>query len=135
MSSFTNRARAAQLVDFAGLRWTRGARPTDIDLSIDWQGRTFVFGELKGHGKGLTTGQRYHSEGIVRAIRAGGKVAYAVLAHHQTKATEDIIAAEARVHSVYDGETWEHIGTNNLSLQCLLNELHDEHQGIDNVTV
>ena len=34
-TSFTNRGRASQLIDFQGLSWGL-LSPTDIDLSLDW---------------------------------------------------------------------------------------------------
>lgn len=111
MSSFHNRARAAQLIDFAGLSWGK-CGCTDIDLSLDWQGRTFVFVEIKTEGAPLPAGQRYHLEGLVRAIRAGGKVAWAIVAHHQTSAHEDILAAQCRTSKIYDGESWLTVDTN-----------------------
>lgn len=124
-SSFHNRARAAQLVDFKGLQWGK-CRCTDIDISVDWQGRTFVFTEIKSEGAPLTAGQKYHLEGLVKAIRAGGKVAYAVVAHHQTKVTEDIQAAQCRTAKVYDGTIWHPTDTNE-RLSDTLNMLYQEH--------
>ena len=125
MSSFKNRARAAQLIDFAGLQWGK-LRPTDIDLSIDWGGKTFVMVEVKGINQGLTVGQRIHLEGLVRAIRAGGKTAWAVVAKHSTRATEDIMAADCITAQVFDGNSWITEYTNN-TLCDTLNVLHDIH--------
>ena len=101
-----SRDRAAQLLAFDGMQYGR-CRPTDIDMSIDFNGDLFVFCELKVGAKGLTTGQRIHLEGLVNAIIAGGKQAVAILAHHQDWATDtDVHVAEAVVHSMYDGEQW-----------------------------
>jgi len=90
-SKIHNRARIRQIIDFDGLEWGK-LRPTDIDLSIDWQGKTFVFVELKSAGTALTLGQRIHLEGLVKAIRAGGRLAWAVFAHHDTDVSEDVTA-------------------------------------------
>jgi len=125
MSSFKNRARAKQLIDFAGLRWNR-LSPTDVDISIDWGQETFVFVEVKGINQPLTVGQRIHLEGLVRGLRAGGKEAYALVAKHSTRATEDIMAADCLVTSQFDGNNWEAVDTN----ECLgdrMNTLYDEH--------
>ena len=125
MSSFHNRARAAQLVDFAGLKWGL-CSATDIDISLDWQGKTFIFTELKGQGKMLTNGQKYHLEGIVKAIRKGGLTSYAILAHHATRASEDIHAAACIVHSVYDGKSWVPIEENK-KLATVIDGMYDAH--------
>ena len=124
-TSFKNRARAAQLIDFQDLQWGR-LRPTDIDLSIDWGGKTFVFVEVKGINQGLTVGQRIHLEGLVNAIRAGGKTAYALVAKHSTRANEDIMAADCLVASIYSGNNWETVDTN-ATLSDSMNFLYDTH--------
>ena len=101
-----NRPRARQLVAFDDLTWGK-CRPTDIDFSVDFQQRVFIFGELKGVAAPLTTGQRIHLEGLVKAIRAGGREAYAFLAHHDTPDTnDDVHTAAAIVDRVYNGERW-----------------------------
>ena len=125
MSSFHNRKRAAQLIDFKGLQWGK-MRPTDVDLSIDWGNKTFVFVEVKGINTGLTVGQRIHLQGLVDACIAGGRMAYAILAKHSTKASEDIIAADCLVSSVYNGKKWEPVYTNT-TLGDTLNEMYVDH--------
>ena len=74
-TSFTNRARAEQLIDFRGLQFGK-CSPTDIDMSMDWQGKTFVFVEIKGAGKPITAGQKYHLEGLCKGLTRGGKTAW-----------------------------------------------------------
>jgi len=125
MSSFHNRARASQLVEFKDMKWGL-CSPTDIDISIDFQGKTFIFTELKGQGKMLTKGQQYHLEGIVKAITKGGLTAYAILAHHATRASEDIHAAACIVHSVYDGKSWVPIEENK-TLATVIDGMYDAH--------
>ncbi len=125
-SSFKNRARAAQLIDFQGLQWGK-MRPTDIDLSVDWGQDTFVFVEVKGINQGLTVGQRIHLEGLVKAIRKGGKTAYAVVAKHSTRATEDVQAQNCLVTSIFSGNGWETVDTNCL-LGDMMQQLFDTHQ-------
>jgi hypothetical protein len=120
-----NRSKARQILAFDGLQWGK-CRCTDIDLSVDWQGKTFIFCEIKTEGSPLTMGQKYHLEGLVKAIRAGGKTAYAIVACHQTKASDDVHVAEARVDRVYDGNTWEKVDTNE-RLSSKLNELYNDH--------
>jgi len=106
-----NRSRAKQLLGFDGLQWGR-CRPTDLDFSMDFNKKVFVFGELKGTGAPLTVGQRIHLEGLVDAIIAGGRAAVAFVAHHDTPDTEhDVNVAESMVTSSYNGQKWESFST------------------------
>ena len=125
MTSFKHRARAEQLIDFAGLSWNK-LRPTDIDLSLDWGNKTFVFVEVKGIHRALTIGQRIHLEGLVKGLRAGDKTAHALVAKHSTRAHEDIIAADCIVSSYYDGNNWSDEYTN-ATLGDTMNHLNDLH--------
>lgn len=127
-SKIHNRARIRQIIDFDGLEWGK-LRPTDIDLSIDWQGKTFVFVELKSAGTALTLGQRIHLEGLVKAIRAGGRLAWAVFAQHDTDVSEDVTAADAVVSSIYEGDKWiKQINDTPTLLSDTLNTFYDVHQ-------
>ena len=127
MSSFHNRKRAAQLVDFEGLCWGK-LRPTDIDLSIDWQGKTFVFVEIKGKYQDLTVGQRIHLESITKAIRKGGKLAFALVAKHDTHHNEDVIAKDCFDVRVFDGNAWEDSPKNLGDTLEVLYQLHLKEQ-------
>jgi hypothetical protein len=80
---------------------------TDIDISMDWQKKYFLFVELKHISTGLTTGQRIHLEGLVDGLKAGGRTAVAILAKHDTAKGEPILARNALVASVYMGDGWE----------------------------
>jgi hypothetical protein len=126
MSSFHNRKRATQLIDFKGLQWGK-MRPTDIDLSIDWGKKTFVFVEVKEINAALTVGQRIHLEGLVDCIIDSGRMAYAIVARHATKATEDIMAEDCLVSNIYSGgKRWEPVYTNT-RLGDTLNEMYMDH--------
>ena len=120
-----NRVKAAQLLAFDGLTYGK-CKCTDIDLSMDWQGKTFVFCEVKTEGVHLTRGQQYHLEGLVKGLRKGGKEAYAIVAKHQTPAKQDVHVAQCRTHSVYNGNNWEIVDTNE-RLSVTLDELYNEH--------
>ena len=127
-SLIKNRDRAKQLLAFDGMQYGR-CRPTDIDLSMDWQGKTFVFVEMKGRGAPLTLGQKLHLEGLVNAIRAGGKTAWAIVAEHDTAYHEhDVHCAESKVRVVYDGNSWAKENLGEKSLDSLLQDLHTSHQ-------
>lgn len=122
-----NRERAKQLLAFDGMQYGK-CRPTDIDVSIDFQGKTFVFVELKGAGAPLTLGQKIHLQGLVHAIRAGGRMAWAILAHHDTPDCEhDVHVGEAKVFSVYDGNSWS-TEAKGKQLHQILEAMHAVHQ-------
>ena len=124
-----NRDRAKQLLAFDGMQYGK-CRPTDVDLSVDFQGNMFVFAELKGKGVQLTLGQRIHLTGLVDAITAGGKQAVAILAHHDTPDTEhDVHCAESIVHSAYygGGGNWERI-FGEKTLDKFITEIHNIYQ-------
>ncbi len=106
MSSFHNRKRAAQLLDFKGMTYGK-CSPTDLDFSIDFQQKCFVFGEIKGKFQKLSVGQRIHLEGLVKGLRKGGLEAFAVFAKHDTVASEDVIIYDCFDTMVYDGNSWE----------------------------
>ena len=122
-----NRNRAAQLLAFDDMQYGK-CRPTDIDLSIDFQGKYFVFTELKGRGVPLTLGQKIHLTGLVDAIEAGGREAIAILAHHDTPSCDDDVhVAESIVHSVYQGGRWERIMLK-VTLDKFIESLHNHYQ-------
>ena len=98
---------------------------TDIDLSCDWQGKTFVFVELKWGRTLLTRGQKYHLEGLVDGLVAGGRIAHAILANHDAKRGEPIMAQTSSASRIYSGHGWQDL--NSLTLGELMNELYAEH--------
>jgi hypothetical protein len=100
---------------------------TDIDLSCDWQGKYFVFVELKYGMSPLTQGQRYHLEGLVKAIKQGGREAVAILAHHQTPEGMPIIAKDSLVSSVHLGCKWETLAVPTTLLEYM-SDLHNTYQ-------
>ena len=122
MDYIRNKALMSQIIDFKGMLYGR-CRPTDIDLSIDFNKEVFIFVELKFAGNGLTTGQKIHLLGLVDAIEAGGREAYAFLATHEAGPDEDIQAATALPIMVYTKGRWE---------MCKINTLHE---AIDSVKI
>lgn len=98
-----NRARVTQIAAFDGMEYGK-CRPTDVDFAMDFQGRTFIFGEIKGGGVPLTMGQRLFLQAMVDGLRAGGKKAIAIMVTHDTPdPDEDIHVAESPVACYYDG--------------------------------
>ena len=122
-----NRKRAAQLLAFDNMQYGK-CRPTDIDVSMDFQGKCFIFTELKGGTAPLTLGQRIHLTGLVDAIEAGGREAYAILAHHNTPDTaHDVHVAESIVHSVYSGGSWERMNVE-VTLDKVISDIHNAYK-------
>lgn len=123
-----NRERAKQLSAFDGMQYGL-CRPTDIDVSLDFQQKCFVFVELKGGTAQLTKGQKIHLMGLVDAIVAGGRKGYAILANHDTKdPNHDIKVSHSVVRCIYDGNgPWsvEHSGK---TLDIVINLIHDAYQ-------
>ena len=86
---------AKQPVDFSKLNPACGKQSTDIDISMDVNGRWFSFGEAKYMGAPCPEGQRIHLASLVNAIRApcDGRDtdAYAYITSHSTPPGEDKI--------------------------------------------
>ena len=125
MVGIRNAALMSQITDYKGMVYGL-CRPTDIDLSIDFNKEVFIFTELKYQGVGLTIGQRIHLMGLVDAIEAGGRQAYAILAHHTTPKGESIMAAEAVVAMVYTLGSWERV-MRNQTLHEVIERIHTEY--------
>lgn len=84
-----DRAAAAQIRNFSGLRWGN-ITPTDIDGLIEYQNRLFVFIEAKYMGANLPHGQRLALERLCDAVSNSGKMAVVFIASHETPPDEDI---------------------------------------------
>lgn len=122
-----NRERASQLLAFDGLQWGK-CKCTDIDVSLDFQGKTFVFVELKGKGAQLTMGQRLHLQGLVQGLTAGGKTAFAVVANHDTPDTNhDVHVAEAPVYMYYTGMGRWLKPTNPETVKQFIDKIYEGH--------
>ena len=124
-----NRDKAKQLLSFDGMQYGL-CRPTDVDISMDFQQKCFVFVELKTLGAPLTMGQKIHLQGLVDAIVAGGRKAYAILAHHSTPDCDhDVHCATAEVFSVYTGGRggWDKVHPKT-SLDDYIKTIHENHR-------
>ena len=116
-------AKVGQIVDYAGMLYG-SCSPTDIDLSLDFGCNVFIFVEFKYKGYGLTTGQKIHLMGMVNAIEAGGKEAYAILAHHNGE--PEIAAADSKVAMVYSSGSW--VVLEDATLHDLVSEIHSSYK-------
>ena len=133
MTTIRNPARMAQLLDFGGLKFGK-CSPTDIDMSMDWQGKTFVFVEVKMKGAGLTRGQSIHLKYLVNAIVASGREAYAIYCTHDVLDTkEPVILAQAKVQLLYKGGPKWHTEWHGSTLDKVLGELYTAHCTTHNI--
>lgn len=99
-------SRAAQLVDYRGLRWGN-ITPTNVDGLIDFGARFFFFVELKLRGAPFLLGQRLALANVRAAIVNGGKRCVVLVAEHtQHDPHEEIQAHAAEVIEILDGEVW-----------------------------
>ncbi len=105
MSAITNRARAAQLIEFENMRYGT-IMPTDIDALIDMKGQAWVAIEVKSGNAHLSLGQKIAFERLVKGLEAGGTPAILIVARHKTKVTADVDLAKCKVNSYYRNGEW-----------------------------
>lgn len=98
-----NRAQAAQIRDFSGLRFGN-ITPTDIDGHIEYHNLCHIFIELKYGNAVLPMGQRIALERLCDDIR--DKPAIALVASHQNSVGEDIDVSKAIVTEIRWRGTW-----------------------------
>jgi len=78
---------STQVRDFSGLRFNK-ITPTDIDCSMDFAGRLFIFVEAKLPQAELPCGQRLHLQLLTDTIVKGGAYAMAIICEHQNRTGE-----------------------------------------------
>lgn len=125
---FTNRTRAKQLVNFEGMKYG-ACSPTDIDLTIDFKGKTFVYAELKLQGADLTQGQRIYLANVVKSHFASGRHAVGIFAWHNAEdPEEDIIAKDAHVIQAYGCDfRWVNVADQDYTLDEYIKKVYDYH--------
>jgi hypothetical protein len=105
--------RYKQLIEFTGLQFERKITPTDIDASLDFEGREWVFVEYKSGDAQMPGGQRRHLEALCDNLNtcttADGRSisATAMLAVHNCPPSEVINGAQATVASYYWKRAWK----------------------------
>jgi hypothetical protein len=112
-----------QLCNFEGMKWGT-ITPTDIDLSIDFGGKLFVFVEYKHEDKQVPFGQKKHLEYLVKSILKSGAKAVAAIARHSQSTDEDIACKDAIVDEIYcvkpksndEFPTWQDRSSKNISV-------------------
>jgi hypothetical protein len=102
--------RIAQVKDFSGLAWDT-ITPTDIDMSLDFKGKLFVFVDFKYKDAPFPVGQRKHLEYLVNAIHKSksttGPFAIAGVAIHSQDIGTDIACKSALVETCFwNGKWW-----------------------------
>lgn len=114
-----NRAHAAQIRDFSGLRYGK-VTPTDIDAYVEFGGRLFVFVEAKYGTALLPYGQQLAIERLVDAIHnPPDRYAIAMVVSHNTQG-DDVSYADARVQRFRWGGKWHVPAEEGISLRGAL---------------
>ena len=102
-------ARMKQLVDFDGLCKVGKITPTDIDGMIEFQGRGYLFYELKYELAEVPLGQRIALERLVQDTSVKEKRCVAIIAQHCVEDVNEPVKIEcAVVREVYlsDKKRW-----------------------------
>lgn len=97
-----NKTLYKQATDYSGLRYNK-ITPTDIDGSMDFETRAYVFFDLKREGGKLTLGQEIHYKGLVDNLRCP---AMFVEVENNTRSDETVYAADCPVIRYYRGKDW-----------------------------
>lgn len=106
MTIWINRDRAAQLIDFTGLKY-KTITPTDIDGFMEYHDKTFAFFEMKMEGAPLPRGQVLAITRLCDALNKTGKEAALFICRHNVQnPKEDIKAEKTRVESIYYRGKW-----------------------------
>lgn len=81
---------------FTGMMFS-GKSPTDIDASMDFDGKFFIFYEIKTNKGEISRGQARHLYELTKGLIAGGRKAAALVVDYEGKPSEGIPLAECRL--------------------------------------
>ena len=99
-----------QVLDFSGLQLGGGRYPMDIDGFLDWQGRQFIFIEVKYGDTALPRGQELAYERLCDTCVAGHVNSVVLVAqHHSEDLSQPIDCAELQVTKVRYQGGWHDI--------------------------
>ena len=101
-----HRDRAKQLISFGGLIRRRSISPTDIDFLIDYNGKSFVYGEFKLIGAEEKKGQIRALENLVNSHEKALHLSCAFIVYHNVPINDDIIPEILLINRVYHNEKW-----------------------------
>lgn len=106
MSEIRNHARAAQVIDFSGLRY-KSITPTDIDGGLEYRNKAFALFEMKLEGAPIQKGQILFLTRLIDSLSDNGKEAALFICRHNVKdPTKDVLAEKTRVESIYYRRKW-----------------------------
>ena len=125
---FRNRERASQLISFEGMKYGL-CSPTDIDLTLDFKGKTFVYAELKFKHTPLTQGQRIYISNVVKSHFAAGNHAVGIVAWHEEHDPDyDVQAKEAKViEAIGQDGRWVRLSSQNFTLDEYIKKVYNYH--------
>ena len=98
-----HRRRAEQLIDFSGLGWGGGRRPTDIDAYAEFWDWVYLVAETKVQHTPDPEGQRKALERFCDVVtgtqgpNGRRRVAYLIRTEHNTPPNQDILLADTQV--------------------------------------
>jgi len=116
-----NRALAAQIRDFSGLRYNN-ITPTDIDAFMDFGDKLFIVIEVKLSGAEMPYGQRLALTRLVDACHSdNGRKAIGIVCEHGNR-TGDIDLAHCSVVSIYWDRKW-HSDQRRRSVRALIDSV------------
>jgi len=103
-----NKNRAAQLLNFDGLEF-ENKQASDIDYIMDWNGKMFIFAEVKHVKSEMTTGQCILFENLCDTIADAGKPAIGIVCRHMTHEHEEVDLKNCVVDSFYYRGQWHDV--------------------------
>ena len=122
--TFKNKKKAKRIHDFRGLRWDN-ITPTDIDLCLDFQDTSFVFGEGKTRGASWEHGQRLALTRVVDACAKGGRRAVLLL-WEDPPGYDDVVVKNQIVKESYRNEKWNCHGYVDLTMKQAIDKFLNE---------
>jgi len=85
------------------IRRRRGITPTDIDAFIEYGDETFIFFEIKEHGKLMDIGQKMAYIRLINALKKGGKQSLFIMAWHNRPVNDEIELSTCMTKYIYYG--------------------------------
>ena len=104
----THMARAKQVIIWPNMRWG-SVTPTDIDSYLEFDGRVFVFIEVKLRGVELQTGQELAFVRLGDVCADANRHSLLVVSEHRTQTHEIVVLGDTSVRRYcIDASGWVH---------------------------